>query len=353
MPITEKTTKQQETQSSSVDYWQQLQADFSNEQLEAWLALQTGFIPELRSALLLTLEEQSNQLQPVAQWATEGANAADLLEIVNQVIEEMQPLFVALDDKSVVIAFPLQINSSGFESSGSEKQLQAIVALSLSTTDQTIINNAMRHLRWGAGTLELLFRREQVNLQYRQLESFRHSVELLTEVAAEKQFFSASQRLTSMLAARFYCNWVAIGWKQRRMKVIAISHQTQQVNKMNLVRAIEDAMSESVMMRGSIVCHGQANANHPAHDHLLNSHQLSNVLTVPMFHNEQYLGAVCLERESQAAFTELEMELVNDILQVLAPVLDDKKSRDRNIFLKLLDSLNQQIKRLFGSRYYG
>lgn len=354
MPIKDHNTEQQlENQSTKVDYWQQLQADLSPGQLEAWLALQSGFIPQLRSALLLTLDEQSNQLQPVAQWATQEANAADLLDIVNQVIEQTQPLFVTLDEKNVAVAFPLLMDKPSGDKLLQEKKVQAIVALSLSTIDQSIINNAMRHLRWGAGMLELLFRRDQVNSQYRQLESFRHSVELLTEVAAEKKYFSASQRLTSMLAARFHCNWVAIGWKQRRMKVIAISHQTQQVNKMNLVRAIEDAMSESVMMRDSIVCHEQASANHPAHDHLLKSHQLSNVLTVPMFHNEQYLGAVCLERESHSAFSELEKELVNDVLQVLTPVLDDKKSRDKNIFLKLLDSFNQQTKRLLGRAYYG
>jgi RND family efflux transporter MFP subunit len=341
-------TTDPENHSIKTDYWQQLQADTSNdvilkEKLEAWLALQTGFIPQLKSALLLSLDEPSNQLQPVAQWADNEANAADLLEIVNQVIEENKPLFVTLDEQNIAVALPLLWDT----------KIQAIIAVSLASSEQLIINNAMRHLRWGAGMLELLFRREQVSSQHRQLESFKHSVELLTEVAAEKEFFSASQRLTSMLAARFHCNWVAIGWQQRRMKVTAISHQTQQVNKMNLVRAIEDAMSEAVMMRESIVCHEQASANHPAHDHLLKSHQLSNVLTVPMFHNEQYLGAVCLERENNRSFSALENELVNDILQVLTPVLDDKKSRDRNIFLKFLDSINEQAKRLIGSRYYG
>ena len=337
-----------QTASDSIDYWQLLQAEFSPQQLEAWLALQTRFIPAIRSSLLLTFDEQTQQLQPVAQWAEAQVDTAELLEIVNQVIEDARPLFVSLDDSNVAVAFPLLLKNPA-----QEKHIQAIVALSLATTDQTIINDAMRQLRWGAGVLETLFRREQLAAQHRQLESFRHSVELLTEVAAEKEFFSASQRLSSMLAARFHCNWVAIGWKQRRMKVTAISHQTQQVNKMNLVRAIEDAMSEAVMMREAIVCHEQADASHPAHDHLLKSHQLSNVLTVPMFHNEQYLGAVCLEREAQKSFSVLETQLVTDILQVLTPVLDDKKSRDRHIVIKIADAFKQQMQRLLGAGYYG
>ncbi len=337
-----------QTASDSIDYWQLLQAEFSPQQLEAWLALQTRFIPAIRSSLLLTFDEQTQQLQPVAQWAEAQVDTAELLEIVNQVIEDARPLFVSLDDRNVAVAFPLLLKNPA-----QEKHIQAIVALSLATTDQTIINDAMRQLRWGAGVLETLFRREQLAAQHRQLESFRHSVELLTEVAAEKEFFSASQRLSSMLAARFHCNWVAIGWKQRRMKVTAISHQTQQVNKMNLVRAIEDAMSEAVMMREAIVCHEQADASHPAHDHLLKSHQLSNVLTVPMFHNEQYLGAVCLERETQKSFSVLETQLVTDVLQVLTPVLDDKKSRDRHIVIKMADAFKQQMQRLLGAGYYG
>ena len=347
-PDSTKSIHDKPLESIPIDHWQQLQDAPLQQQLESWLALQSGFINHLRSILLLTLDEQNNQLKPVAQWvekkgAEKGGDTSELLEIVNQVIEELQPQLVNLSSHSIALAFPLII----------QNKLQAVVALSLKTSDQIIVNNVMHQLRWGSGILELLFQRRRVDSQFRQLESFRHSVELLTEVAAEQQFFSASQRLVSMLAARFHCNWVAVGWKQKRMKVTAISHQTQQVNKMNLVRAIEDAMSEAVMMRESIICTGKASAAYPAHAHMIKSHQLSNVLTVPMYHNEHYLGAVCLEREAENPFSELEQELVNDILQVLAPVLDDKKSRDRNILLKCYDSVNIQLQRLFGRKYYG
>ena len=345
-------------QSVPLDHWQQLKSASLQQQLEAWLALQAGLISHLQSILLLTLDEQRNQLKPVAQWfkqkgaeqtapGTEQSasrhDPADLLEIVNQVIEELQPQLVHLPNHAIALAFPLIIQT----------KLQAVVALSLDTREQDIVNQAMYHLRWGSGMLELLFQRRQVESQSRQLESFRHSVELLTEVAAEQQFFSASQRLVSMLSARFHCNWAAAGWKHKRLKLTVISHQTQQVNKMNLVRAIEDAMSEAIMMRETIICNGSAEAAYPAHAQLIKAHQLSNIITVPMFHKNQYLGAVCLEREADRPFTEQEQLLLNDVLQVLAPVLDDKKSRDRNIFLKCYDSLNTQLKRLFGAKYYG
>src|SRR6185312_8768792 len=61
-----------------------------------------------------------------------------------------------------------------------------------------------------------------------------------------------------------------------------------------------------------------------------------------------FVGALTFERPPDAPFTPEDIELLELVTSVVGPVLDEKRQNDRWIITKIVESLYQQLTRLFG-----
>ena len=108
----------------------------------------------------------------------------------------------------------------------------------------------MEQLQWGVSWIELLFRRRQAKEDSASLARLKSAVDMLAVVLSEKTFNSASMAFVTEMATQLECDRVSLSFMRKdHARIQAISHSAQVGKRMNLIRAIESAMDESIVQR--------------------------------------------------------------------------------------------------------
>jgi multidrug resistance efflux pump len=159
------------------------------------------------------------------------------------------------------------------------------------------------------------------------------------------------------LASRFGCERVSIGFERRGgIEVFVISHTAQFSEQMNLVRLLGEAMDEAVDQRAYI--------NYPpdpdeplavrAHEDLARKHRATAILTIPLFVRDRFIGALTFERVGEGArFSPRDIGVLDYVAACLSPILSDKRDLDRLLIAKIWNSLEYQLKPIFGPSHIG
>jgi biotin carboxyl carrier protein len=145
------------------------------------------------------------------------------------------------------------------------------------------------------------------------------------------------------LATTFGCERVSIGFmKGRHIQLRALSHSSAFAKKTNLVRAIEGAMDEAADQLATVVFPARKDGPFQvtrAHAELLQQHGTGAVCTIPLTAGPKVLGALVLELPTGAEFDARTVELCEHAALLVGPVLDVKRSEDRWLATKALDSM--------------
>ena len=124
---------------------------------------------------------------------------------------------------------------------------------------------------------------------------------------------------------------------------------------MNLVRAIGEAMDESVDQMATLVypaAEGQENRVMKAHEALAREHGDAAILTIPFVDRDgKPFGAMTLERCEGEPFDEDAQGLADSVAALLGPVLEEKRRNDRLVVVKAGESLWRQVKKVIGPRH--
>lgn len=333
--------------SSSIVSTQQKQTYY-----QSWLETQCELIDGAQSALLLMPLDDSLIYQPVAIWPVEPAFIAELTGLVEQVINEGSALVTALNSVSqgqelFAIAYPIY----------SEDELTAVVTVALHISAQEQLQKAMQVLQLSATGIELLsVKAKLVNAGDNQLR-MESSVDLLASVMSEPDYASAAMRLVTELAVQLNCDRVCLGtYKRNKSKIEHLSHSTQFGKRMNLVRCIEEVMDEAIDQKQSIrfpLVDLSGGIIVQAHQQLSQEQGDACVLSVPLYVNAEIKGALTLERNPDLPFTNEEIELSESVVALVIPALEDKRLNDRPVIVKVLESLGNQLSKLFGAGYLG
>lgn len=342
-----------------VDSRQSLWAVFSKaksteEFWNSWLSLQCSLICGVKQGTLVMAGTEGPWV-PVAVWPPTGSDPARLAEICERVLDEHCGLLLELEQDeeqsspatNYGIGYPLLV----------ESQLQGVVALELVTSDQEQLSAAMEQLQWGVCWLEVLYRRQRSAHEGASLARLQSSVELLGGVLAEEHFDGAGQVFVTQTATLLDCDRVSLGFRNgSHVAVQSISHSADFRKQMNLVRAIGSAMDEAIVQRREILYPAPADQEPTIlrdHEQLSRQYQGGSILTLPMFGNDQYYGALTLERPADCPFTEDEIELVRSLAVLAGPALEAKRLNDRLLTSKISDACRGQLGKLIGPGYLG
>ncbi|MCK4502612.1 MAG: efflux RND transporter periplasmic adaptor subunit, partial [Desulfuromonadales bacterium] len=162
--------------------------------------------------------------------------------------------------------------------------------------------------------------------------------------------------LTTELAEASNCERVSLGFmRSGHLKLQAVSHSAEVGQKMNLTRAIEQVMEESILQRREVVYPPPDGEVLICREHEALSRQqaMANIVTFPLYHQDCYYGAITCERGAEQPFSERDIEFIRAIAALAGPALENKYVNDRPLPVKVKNAAKQQLERLFGTGYLG
>jgi hypothetical protein len=299
--------QEQNTDTASIAAsYQNLSELTGKEYFDKWLAMQCSFIAGSCFGVLLKRKEDTEMFQPVSLWPDSAIDMSLVTDLVEQVIEQKCGLITKLDSQeedaktAYALAYPIVI----------ENNIGAIISVITRIFD------------------------------------------ILAKILAEETADAAILRLVSELAVMFVCDRVSIGFiKNKAIKIQQISHSAQFGRRMNLIRAIEAAMEEAVDQLKPISLPGFSDSTNDiiiAHQALADQESENSILTIPLFVNEDAVGAITLERELNKPFTTDELEYCESICAISVTALIEKRENDRLLIFKIIDSIKAQFVKVFG-----
>ncbi|MEN8190349.1 MAG: HlyD family efflux transporter periplasmic adaptor subunit [Thermodesulfobacteriota bacterium] len=347
MSITETSEVITDPSDSRPELW----ADFVSSRNEedyyqSWLALQSEQIGGVVQGLLI-VNDDTQQFKPVASWPESGTEPERLSDVIEQVLEERCGLLLELDTADRFgIAYPVIIDDALF----------GVAALEAAVIDEAELQQAMENLQWGASWLELLVRRKQLDADKALLQRLKAAVDLLAVTLGKESFSSAAIVFTTEMAQTLDCERVSIGFKHgRHLKLQAVSHSAEVGKKMNLTRAIERVMEESIVQRAEIVYPPLSDEVLISREHesLSRLQSMACISTVPLSKDERYFGALTCERSADKPFTTRDVEFIRGVASLVGPAMDNQYAVDRPLPYKILNSGKTLLQRLFGASHPG
>jgi len=310
----------------------------------AWLALLCRGLSGARAAVVVLGDPDTGPFVPAGAWPVEEAADAPLMDVAEQALGRRQP--VMRQAEQAFVGLPLLLDG----------HLYGAVAVRLSP-DGLPPGKAVRHLRWGAGWIEVLLRRDLARSQEALQTRTAAALAMLATVLEQREFGAAANALVIELARSLDCDPVSLGMRRgRRLRVVALSHAAGFGRRTSVLRDIRAAMHEAIDQQAVILWPAAPDWDYRvtlAHQELVDTHKAKSALTVPIQHDGEIIGALTLERAREPGFDAAAVELVDAIATMVGPVLEEKRRNDRLLVVKIADALAVQATRLLGPRYFG
>ena len=310
---------------------------------QGWLSLQCTRIPGVDVATLVLISPEG--LQPVALWPQGAEASQDLTDLIEEVIREGSGLVHSLPEGRFGAALPVRMDD----------QMVGVIAARMSV-DVANLSVVMEQFQWGSSWVELLLRRLVGKEQAVQQQLQEKAVSYLAAVLCEHRFTAASMALVNELATDLLCDRVSFGLCEGgRVKVVALSHNAQFGQKMNLIRCLAAAMEEAVLQGELIQWPASEEKGKVIREHgILSSNEGGEqILTLPLHSGDDYFGALTLERPANMPFLAHEISQVEAVAALAGEALLDKRRVDRPLLFLVGKSLWQQVERLLGAGYLG
>lgn len=231
-----------------------------------------------------------------------------------------------------------------------------VVCVEMTPQGQAPMRLGMRRLQWGSAWMRDAFRREAQQDDAAKYASAVEALNTIVAVAERGEFAAAASAAVTDLATRFGCDRVSFGVRRhKKTRVRAISHTAQFSRRMELTRHLAATMDEAVDQRAAVLFSPDAPddaafATLAASD-LAGHSAAGHVFTVPLYAVDRFVGALVFERPADAPFTPADMDVLEAVATVLAPIMDEKRKNDRWLIFKSVDAAANQLKRLFGPNY--
>ena len=331
--------------------WKQFaEAATPHEFARAWLGLQCSLIAGVERGVVVLGETEQGPFAPVAFWPIAGAASEGLTAAAELALAERRGVAQGQDEtvpsQPWCVAYPIIVDGKLF----------GVAALEIEHGRRVSLRSVMRQLQWGVGWIEVMLRREHSRGDKANRNRMTVAFDLVAAALDKDRFREACNATVTELATRLDCDQVSVGFvKRRRISVAAVSHLSQFGRRMNLIRAIGDAMDEAVDQKAIVLYPAREDWEYRidrAHRELgrING---GVILTVPLHASGCFFGALTLERPPGANFDEDTVTLCDCVANVIGPVLEEKRKNDRLILVKIFESLWTQVQRLFGPHYIG
>jgi hypothetical protein len=329
----------------------------------SWLALQCSLIPCAVQAILVMKEEAGNGFTPVAFWSSDpGADGERLAEVSERALQEGRPLLTELPAPSgdglsgraengrfrrYGLACPLVLDD----------RLRGVAAIEAAPRSEEELGSVMEHLQWGLPLVELFLRRQQTRENAAIITRLRSAIDLLAAVLSKEDFDEACMTFVTGMAASLQCDRVSIGFQRRHdVQVKAVSHSAVFDKRTSFIQSLGTVMDEAIL-QGSEVVYPPPPGSTPLilrnHEEFVRQYRAKAVLTVPLYGNGSYYGALTLERNGETSFSPEDVNACKSIFALAAPALEGKKIQSLSLVRQMYRASQQGLKRLVGAGHTG
>ncbi len=335
--------------------WKSLgRADNLDSAAEAWSPLMFEQLDFAEAVCVFVTDPEGGRLRTISNWPKARMPGGTLIGAAESAVENNRGVVRGgvgdggqLTGGLVSVATPLVVDG----------EVMGAVGAEIAPHGQTDLRVEMRRLQWGAAWMRDMLRKGVSSIDKRRHAHAIEALNAVVNVAEQNDIATATRAAATALATRFDCDRVTIGFRRFfRTRVAAISHSAQFSKQMNLVRLLGAAMDEAIDQRGVVVWpETQSDDPRAAHRHekLARAQAAGYIMTTPLYCRGHFIGAVTFERPADHPFSQDEMEILEAVSTVLAPVLDEKRRNDRWLLTKLGESIGQNFIRLAGPGYLG
>lgn len=310
---------------------------------QQWLDILCQTIPEAHSALLMVAGSDAKSLRPLAKWPEGLSETNDFNAIFKYTLNKNQ---------QVCIPNVLQPDQQHYDFFGlpifNGANLLGVLVIKcqhgLPERQQAILKSLEQSVQWW----------QLATLRLDQNDAFYATVvELLAACFEQHSYREVLICLATELTRRFDCEKVAIGeFKEHHSSVVAISNNSQVDNRSNLLQKIADAMDEAIEQDCIVVVPDTKTIIvQRAHQELSRKFGYGSLLTVPMLHRGEFMGAITLLRNEDHPFDNDSVKLCEQAFALIAPFLALKKADEQSLSVKAAHTLKQRMRDLLGVKH--
>lgn len=336
--------------------WERLSSSTTDEAFyQSWIALQCRMIPGSINGVVVLGLPDSADYRPAASWPEHARAGRDLTEAAELAISRRKGMVrrhveqPSGDAIRFAVAYPIE----------RDDQLFGVVGLNVQVGSEAEVQGIIRQLKWGSAWLDSASRRTQTEAQAETIERYALATDTMAAAMDCERFGAAATAVTSELAARLACERVTFGLlKGAHVRAEALSHSATFGRRMNLIRAIESAMEESIDQERSIQTadnSGDEPSISRAHRDLLAVGDAGThaALSVPIVAHGACVGAMTFEWESADALDDEMAALCDSVAGLVGPLLYQRQQEERILALKTVDALRAQVERMTGPGHVG
>ena len=317
--------------------------------LQTWLSHQCRILSGSIHAVLLTGPPDEGPYDLVAVWPDEQRDTSALSRVAQAALHTKRTAIKTRNNEVEKTGEPLDALACPLFLGD---RLFGVVAIEMTTRSQPVQEATMQQVQAGAKWLETMIQLHGSTAK----EQLVNLVDLVAAGLEHEHFKVAATEVTNELAERFSCQRVSLGFlRYNRVRVEALSHSSRIDQHSNIVRAIRDAMSESLDQGTTVVYPVESDDTVVAtrfHAQLAQAQQGAAICTLPLIKDGKALGALLLERAADKPFTAETVEQCEQIGLLLGPVLETRRRDERSLPSKVLESLQNGCVKLFGPQLF-
>ncbi len=314
---------------------------------QSWLALQCQMIPNVRTGAAAFEVNADEDFDATVGWPEERSAEPGLLEVARLALRQQSPVAreperhdEEQDVTSLYLACPLQRDG----------QLFGAVAIHTEVLPAEQQRAALQLLQWGAAWLELLLRGGGSS----QPASLPVVFDVMVAGLKHERFEAAATAAATELAHRLSCERVSLGFGHTgRVRVQVVSHSAQFEHRANLIRSIESAMNEALVLGTTVTqppSRPESAQASPAHGQLADQEGQEAICSVLLSDHDRAVGVITLERTAARPFDAASTDFCEAVAALLGPILEMKRRQDRPPVVKFRDAVRSFLGRLAGPR---
>jgi len=336
--------------STSSDLWADLAAAESAREFAAgWLSLQCSMIPGAAGAAVYLTAPGQPPGAAVALWPRPTIDHERLHEAAVQGWAERSGVVIEHGTGThgaFAVAYPCVVG----------EHVRAVTAVELHGVAADRLEQPLRQLQWGMGSIEALLRREDDDSGRGARDRLRTVLDLLATTLGQDSFQSAASAFATDLAARTGCERASLGFvDQGKINVVAISHTAHFNPHMNLVRAIGAAMEEAIDQRATVAWPETGDAHVVARSHaaLAADFGSTRIFTVPIADDTGVYAALTMEfARDEGLPGKGALPLCETVAAFAGPLLRERRRAERHVWRRLVDGGRDRLAKLFGPRHF-
>lgn len=317
-----------------------------------WLSLLAARINRARAALLLISDEEGAPFSVAAAWPDPKRDLQYLGPVAERALLQREGVVTAPDgsppdsDGAAYVGYPVEVAG----------RLVGAIVLDVGAGSEGGLQSVLRQVHWASAWLLDFFVRQRLAAREAELARVTLLEELMATALQHRKLKASALGVANELATQLRCDRVSVGLEENgQTEVVAMSHAATFDRRSDLVSALGDAMDEVLDLGVPLVLPAPAGDELSALTSVDSARVLKAqaLLSVPLQHDGQTIGALVFERSDGPPFDADEQRLARAIGVMLGPVWALQRSVERPWWQHARDAYRSAVQATFGPSHPG